>query len=171
MEEVMKIQMMKKEEYCENIKEEFVTLRVEVFNLIKNVQERESSTLPIKKFEEKCYRLLERKNEEKAKTYVLAANSHFYTVLISCLHQCFANLDFRRNLGIKQHYYFTHLHICLCSCFHDCKRENFVFEVTLKSSLDCYGYSCRYVHSVSILIMIIQLTRLQDSLLIWHFCC
>jgi hypothetical protein len=28
---------------------------------------------------------------------VLAANSHFSTVLISCLHQCFANLDFRRN--------------------------------------------------------------------------
>jgi hypothetical protein len=101
--------------------------------------------------------------------YVLAANSHFYTVLISCLHQCFANLDFRRNPGIKQHYYFAHLHTYLCSCFHDCKRENFDFEVILKLSLDCYDHSCLYVHCVSNLIMIIQLTRLQDSLLIWHF--
>jgi hypothetical protein len=69
MEEVMKIQMMRKEQYCEKLKEEFVTLRVEVFKLIKNIQERGISTLPVKKSEDKCYRLLERKNEEKAKIY------------------------------------------------------------------------------------------------------
>jgi len=36
----MKIQMMKKEEYCEKLEEEVVTLRVKVFNLSKNVEER-----------------------------------------------------------------------------------------------------------------------------------
>jgi hypothetical protein len=66
----MKTQMMKKEEYCEKLEEEVVTLRVEVVNLNKNVEERGSSTPPVKKVEEKCYRLLERKNEEKAKSYV-----------------------------------------------------------------------------------------------------
>jgi hypothetical protein len=29
---------------------------------------------------------------------LLAANSHFYPILISCPHQCFATLDFHRNL-------------------------------------------------------------------------
>jgi hypothetical protein len=98
--------------------------------------------------------------------YLLAANSHFYTVLISCLHQCFTNLDFCRDLGIKQHYYSAHFHTCLCSCFHDCKCENFDFEVILKTSLDCYDHSCLYVHCVSNLLIVIQLARLQDSLLI-----
>jgi hypothetical protein len=71
--------------------------------------------------------------------YLLAANSHFYTVLISCLHQCFANLNFRRNSQIKRHFYFLrYLHTYLHSCFHDCKRENLVFKVTLKSSLNCH---------------------------------
>ena len=63
---------------------------------------------------------------------LLAANSHFYTVLTSCLHQCFSNLDFHHNLWNK----ITRLcsrysHTYLCSCFHDCKRENFDFEVIL----------------------------------------
>jgi hypothetical protein len=103
---------------------------------------------------------------------VLAANSHFYTVLISCLHQCFANFDFRRNPRKKiTPLFLRYLHTCLCSCFHDCKRENFDFEVILKSSLDCYGHSCLYVHCISNLIVVIQLARPQDSLLIWHFCC
>jgi hypothetical protein len=104
--------MMKKEEDCEKLEEEVITLRVEVDKLNKNlkssqvledilscqrslsdkagfgyigeasckedananpnksVEERGSSTLPIKKVEEKCYRLLERKNKEKAKSYV-----------------------------------------------------------------------------------------------------
>jgi hypothetical protein len=107
----MKIQMMKKEEDCENLEEEVVSLRVEVDKLNKNlkssqvledilsyqrspfnksglgyigetsckedgnanpsksIEERGSSTQPVKKVEEKCYRLLERKNEEKAKSY------------------------------------------------------------------------------------------------------
>jgi hypothetical protein len=38
MEEVMKIQMMKKEEYCKKLEEEVVTLRVEVVKLGKNVE-------------------------------------------------------------------------------------------------------------------------------------
>jgi hypothetical protein len=37
MEVVMKIQMMKKEEYCEKLEEEVITLRFNVFNLDKNV--------------------------------------------------------------------------------------------------------------------------------------
>jgi hypothetical protein len=69
MKEVMKIQMMKKEEDCEKLEEEVVTLRVKVVKLNKNVEERGSSTPSVKKVEEKCYRLLERKNEEKAKSY------------------------------------------------------------------------------------------------------
>jgi hypothetical protein len=62
--------MMKKEEYYEKIEEEVSTLRVKVVNLNKNVEEREISTPPIKKDEGKCCRLLESKNEEKAKSYV-----------------------------------------------------------------------------------------------------
>ena len=65
----MKMQMMKKEEYCEKLEEKFVTLRVKVVNINKNVEERGRSTPRVKKVEEKCYRLLERKNEEKAKSY------------------------------------------------------------------------------------------------------
>jgi chromosome segregation ATPase len=38
MKEVMKIQMMKKEEYSENIEEEVISLRVEVEKLIKNLK-------------------------------------------------------------------------------------------------------------------------------------
>jgi hypothetical protein len=68
-EEVMKIQMMKKEEDCEKLEEEVVTLRVKVVKLNKNTEERESSTSSVKKVEGKCYRLLERKNEEKDKSY------------------------------------------------------------------------------------------------------
>jgi hypothetical protein len=111
MEEVMNIQMMKKEEYCEKLEEEVITLRVEVVKLNKNlkssqvledilscqrspfnkaglgyigeasckedananpnksVEERGSSTQPVMKVEEKCSRLSEKKNEEKAKNY------------------------------------------------------------------------------------------------------
>jgi hypothetical protein len=36
--EVMKIQMIKKEEYCEKLEEEVVTLRVEVDKLNKNLK-------------------------------------------------------------------------------------------------------------------------------------
>ena len=69
-EEVMKIKMMKKEEECENLEEEVVTLRVKFVKLNKNTEERETYTSSTKKAEEKCYRLLERKNEEKTKSYV-----------------------------------------------------------------------------------------------------
>jgi hypothetical protein len=60
----MKIEMMKKED-CENL-EEVVTFRVKDVKLNKNTEEREISTSSKKKVEGKCYRLLERKNEEKA---------------------------------------------------------------------------------------------------------
>jgi hypothetical protein len=69
MKEVMKIQMIKKEKYCEKIEEEVVTLRVKIVKISKNVEEREIPTSSVKKFEEKCYMLLERKNEEKDKIY------------------------------------------------------------------------------------------------------
>ena len=65
----MKIQMMKKEEECENLEEEVVTLRVKFFKLKKNNEEREISTSLVNKDEEKCYKLLETKNEEKTKSY------------------------------------------------------------------------------------------------------
>jgi hypothetical protein len=38
MEEFMKIEMMKKEEYCENLQEAIFTLRVEVVILNKNIE-------------------------------------------------------------------------------------------------------------------------------------
>jgi hypothetical protein len=76
MKEFMKIQMMKKEEYCEKLEEEVVTSRIKVVNLSKNIKERRSSTPSIDKFEEKCYRLLERRNEEKAKSYEKIIRSH-----------------------------------------------------------------------------------------------
>jgi hypothetical protein len=68
-EEVMNIQMMKKQEECEKLEEEVFTLRFKVVKLSKNTKERESSTSLVKKDEDKCYKLLERKNEEKTKSY------------------------------------------------------------------------------------------------------
>jgi len=72
----MKIHIMKKEEDCEKLEEEIVTLRVKIVNLNKNNEERENSTSSIKKFEEKCYRFLERNNEEKTKSYSKVINVH-----------------------------------------------------------------------------------------------
>jgi hypothetical protein len=92
----MRIQMSKKEEDCEKLKEEVILLRVEVENLNKklkkspvldktgfghigetsykqdpshnkNVEETRSPTQPV---EEKYSRLPERKNEEKVKSYM-----------------------------------------------------------------------------------------------------
>jgi hypothetical protein len=93
---------------------------------------------------------------------VLAAILHFYPIFTSCPHKFFGTLDFHRNLRIKQHYYFAHLRTCLCSHFHDCKRENFDFEVTLKSSLDYFGHSCLCVHCIFNLIIVAQLARHQN---------
>jgi hypothetical protein len=58
----MKIQVMKTKEYCEKIEDAFVTLRVKVVKLNKNVEYRGSSTPSVKKVEDKFYRILERKN-------------------------------------------------------------------------------------------------------------
>jgi hypothetical protein len=98
-EEVMKIQMMKKEEDCEKLEEEVILLRVEVDKLNKklkkssvldktcfgyigeasckenenhkkSIEVNRSSTQPVKKVEEKHSRFPERKNEEKGKSYV-----------------------------------------------------------------------------------------------------
>jgi hypothetical protein len=74
--EVMKIQVMRKEEYCEKLEEEVVTLRVKVVKLSKNIEERGSSTPLVRKVEDKCYRLLERKNEEKVKSYAEIIRGH-----------------------------------------------------------------------------------------------
>jgi hypothetical protein len=60
-EEVVKSQMKKKEEDCENLEEKFVMLRVKVFKLNKNIEE--ESTSSIKIVEEKCDRSSERKTE------------------------------------------------------------------------------------------------------------
>jgi hypothetical protein len=63
----MKIQMKKKEEDCEKLEEEVFMLRVKVVKLSKNVEE--ASTSSVRKLEEKCHRLPEKKNEEKPKSY------------------------------------------------------------------------------------------------------
>jgi hypothetical protein len=74
----MKIQMMKKEEEVEKLEEEVVTLRVKIVKLNKNVEERETSTSSVENVEEKHSRLLEKKNEEKSKSYaeVLKGRNH-----------------------------------------------------------------------------------------------
>jgi hypothetical protein len=60
---------MKKEEEVEKLEEEVVTLRSKIINLSKNVEETKTSTLVLEN-EEKHSRLLEKKNEEKRKSYV-----------------------------------------------------------------------------------------------------
>jgi len=68
--------MMKKEEGCEKLEEEVVTLRVNFFKLKKNAQERGISTPRVKNVEENFYRLLESKNDDKAKSYVEIIRGH-----------------------------------------------------------------------------------------------
>jgi hypothetical protein len=76
-EEVMKSQIMKKEEEVENLEEEFVTLRVKIDKLNKKVEETETSTSFVEN-EEKHSTLLEKKNEENRKSYaeVLKGRNH-----------------------------------------------------------------------------------------------
>jgi chromosome segregation ATPase len=76
-EEVMKSQIMKKEEEVENLEEEFVTLRRKSIKINKNVEETETSTSIIEN-KEKHSRLLEKKNEENKKSYaeVLKGRNH-----------------------------------------------------------------------------------------------
>jgi hypothetical protein len=67
-EEVMKSQIMKKEEEVENIEEEVVTLRVKIIKLNKNVEDIETSTSVVEN-EEKHSMLLEKNNEDNRKSY------------------------------------------------------------------------------------------------------
>jgi hypothetical protein len=73
----MKSQIMKKEEEVENLEEEVVTLKSKIVKLNKNVEEIETSTSLVEN-EEKHSRLLEKKNEEKRKSYaeVLKGRNH-----------------------------------------------------------------------------------------------
>jgi septal ring factor EnvC (AmiA/AmiB activator) len=75
--EVMKSQIMKKEEEVENLEEEVVTLRVKIVKLNKNIEETETSTSVVEN-EEKHSTLLEKKNEENRKSYaeVLKGRNH-----------------------------------------------------------------------------------------------
>jgi chromosome segregation ATPase len=75
-EEVMKSQIMKKEEEVENLEEEVVTLRVKIDKLNKKVEETETSTSIVEN-QEKHSMLLE-KNEENRKSYaeVLKGRNH-----------------------------------------------------------------------------------------------
>ena len=66
--EVMKSQIMNKEEEVEKIEEEVVTLRSKIVKLNKNIEETKTSTSIIEN-EEKHSRLLEKKNEENRKSY------------------------------------------------------------------------------------------------------
>jgi hypothetical protein len=77
-EEVMRNQMMKKEEEVEKLEEEVFTLRVKIVKLSKNIEETETSTSSVNNVEEKPSRLLEKKNEGKSKSYaeVLKGKNH-----------------------------------------------------------------------------------------------
>jgi hypothetical protein len=76
-EEVMKSQIMKKEEDVEKLEEEVVTLKFKVVKLNKNVAEIETYTSVIEN-EEKHSRLLEKNNEENRKSYakILKGRNH-----------------------------------------------------------------------------------------------
>jgi hypothetical protein len=65
-EEVMKIQMMKKEEEVEKLEEEIVTLRSKIIKLIKNIEETETSTSSVEN-EEKHYRAPEKKMKKRVR--------------------------------------------------------------------------------------------------------
>jgi septal ring factor EnvC (AmiA/AmiB activator) len=67
-EEVMKSQIMKKEEEVKNLEEEFLTLRSKIVKINTNVEDIETFTSVIEN-EEKHSRLLEKKNEENRKSY------------------------------------------------------------------------------------------------------
>jgi hypothetical protein len=73
----MKSQIMKEEEEVENIEEKFVTLRVKIVKLNKNVEETKTSTSVVEN-EEKHSTFLEKKNEENRKSYekVLKGRNH-----------------------------------------------------------------------------------------------
>jgi chromosome segregation ATPase len=75
--EVMKSEIMKKDEEVENLEEEVVTLRVKIDKLNKKFEETETSTLVVEN-EEKHSTLLEKKNEENRKSYaeVLKGRNH-----------------------------------------------------------------------------------------------
>jgi hypothetical protein len=76
-EEVMKSQIMKKEEEVEKLEEEVVTLRSKIIKLSKNVEETEISASVVEN-EGKHSRLLEKNNEENNKSYaeVLKGRNH-----------------------------------------------------------------------------------------------
>jgi hypothetical protein len=75
--EVMKSQIMKKEEEVENFEEAIVTLRVKIIKLNKKVEETETSTSIVDN-EEKQSTLLENNNEENIKSYaaILKGKNH-----------------------------------------------------------------------------------------------
>jgi len=66
--EVMKSQIMKKEEEVDNLEEEVVTLRFKIIKLNKNIEETETSTSVVEN-KQKHSTLLEKKNEENRKSY------------------------------------------------------------------------------------------------------
>jgi septal ring factor EnvC (AmiA/AmiB activator) len=77
-EEVMKIQMMNKEEEVEKLEEEIITLRDKIFKISKNIENIETCTSSIENVEEKHSRLPKKKNEENNKSYakVLKGRNH-----------------------------------------------------------------------------------------------
>jgi hypothetical protein len=78
--EVMKSQIMKKEEEVEKLEEAVVTLRSKIVKLNKNVEEIETSTSVIEN-EEKHSRFLEKKNEENRKSYAEVLNQNLRNLL------------------------------------------------------------------------------------------
>jgi hypothetical protein len=87
----------------------------------------------------------------------------FFHCLISCLHQCFANLNFSSQFSNKQHFYFCDIcTLAFVFVFMTVSVKTWSFEVTLKSSMNCRYHSCRYAYCVYILLIIMQLARSFD---------
>ena len=106
----MKSQIMKKEEEVENIEEEVVTLRVKIFKLNKNVEERETSTSLENKVEEKHSMFLERKNEEKRKSYAEVLKGRNHGQQESKKNEYNRDTTSRRPSMFKPHKIFNHDH-------------------------------------------------------------
>jgi Ca2+/Na+ antiporter len=94
---------------------------------------------------------------------IVGSQFTFFHCLISCLHQCFANINFSSQFSNKRHFYFCD--ICTLTfvfVFTTVSVKTWSFEVALKSLLNCRYPSCRYAHCVYILLIIMQLAKLFD---------
>jgi hypothetical protein len=87
----------------------------------------------------------------------------FFYCLISCLHQCFANLNFSSQFSNNRHLYFCAIFtLTFVFVFTTVSVKTWSFEVALKSSMNFRYHSCRYSHCVYIILIIMKLEKPFD---------